>query len=72
MIKILDITNYCDNEFITPDEFNKLCQTFSNVEQLPCYIDEKDVFLFILNHLLNLKNIQVKNDSWLLSQDLHS
>jgi hypothetical protein len=60
MINVLDINNYCDDKFVTSDELNKLCQIFSNVEELQCCIYGTDVFLFILNHLPKLKNFKVK------------
>ncbi|CAF3713676.1 unnamed protein product [Adineta steineri] len=59
MIKKLDIKSYSKDRFIQFDELNELCKILLNIEELQCCIEQTDVFLFIINHMPKLKNLEI-------------
>ncbi|CAF0927967.1 unnamed protein product [Adineta steineri] len=60
MIKILIIDKYSDDKFIEFHQLNKFCQVFSNIEQLQCSISHTSTFLYILNHMTKLKDLEIR------------
>ncbi|CAF1351468.1 unnamed protein product [Adineta steineri] len=60
MIKILIIDQYYNAKFIEFNEVNKFCQAFSNVERLQGAISHSSVFLYIINHMAKLKDLEIR------------
>ncbi|CAF3422421.1 unnamed protein product, partial [Rotaria sp. Silwood2] len=59
MIKKLDLyydTDRSTSAFNNYGELRKFCKTFSNIEDLRCYIDKKTEFLFVLSQLSKLSH----------------
>lgn len=58
MIKKLDIYKPHSSSFKYHHQINDFCQTFSNLQQLRCNIDQTKDLLYLLHHLPELINLQ--------------
>ncbi|CAF1567497.1 unnamed protein product [Didymodactylos carnosus] len=59
MIKILDIYMYPYDSFNSSGEIEQFCKILSNIEQLTCYINQKDHLVFLLKHLSKLSVMRI-------------
>jgi len=69
-INTLYISTYSSGLYINSDEVDLLCKTFSNIEELHCYIEKLDDLLSIIRRcsklsMINLSNINKHIYSWI-------
>ena len=67
-IDTLDLIDYSNDYFVKSNEVDLLSKTFSNLEELYCYVEELDVLLLILKQFSKLSIINIPN----ISEDIHT
>jgi len=58
-LEALKITDYTKSSIAYLFDLDKFCETFSNIEQLTCKIDQEDTIIFLIKHLPKLLRINI-------------